>query len=318
MRPLSRAYEDRRRTLGRVTYDAIVIAGGRASRLGGADKPALTVGGRTLLDRTLAACRDATHTVVVGPRRPTSRPVRWTREERPGSGPLAALAAGVRETKAPTLLALSADLPFLRAATVARLLAAGQLTSAEGALVHDGRDQPLLAVYQREPLLRELALLTVEHGRLDHLPLRLLTDELQLNRVTMDAAEAGAAPDTADCDTWEDIVTARAHIREHGRMLEEWITAAKTELGLDLDVDKHLLLDLARDAAHGVDRPAAPLTTFLVGYAAARQGGSPQDVAEAAEKVAALVARWSAEAPAGTDAGGPPLSSEPEPIEPPD
>ncbi|MCZ0980335.1 DUF6457 domain-containing protein [Streptomyces diastatochromogenes] len=55
-------------------------------------------------------------------------------------------------------------------------------------------------------------------------------------------------------------------------MLDEWITAVKTELGIDLDVDTGVLLDLARDAAHGVARPAAPLTTFLVGYAAARAG----------------------------------------------
>ncbi|MFB8367078.1 DUF6457 domain-containing protein, partial [Streptomyces sp. NPDC055929] len=54
-------------------------------------------------------------------------------------------------------------------------------------------------------------------------------------------------------------------------------------------------LDLARDAAHGVARPAAPLTTFLVGYAAARAGGGPEAVAEASRKAAALAARWAAE-----------------------
>lgn len=316
-----------------MTYDAIVIAGGRARRLGGADKPSLTVGGRTLLDRTLAACRDASRTVVVGPRRPTSRPVRWTWEERPGSGPLAAVDAGVRATDAPTLLVLSADLPFLRPVTVRRLLSAAWSEGVEGAIAYDGRDQPLLAAYRREPLLRELALLATEHGRLDHLPLRLLTDELRLRRVTVgtvdrteragapqETAAGSAALDTADCDTWEALAAARARIREHGRMLDEWIAAAKTELGVDFDVDKRLLLDLARDTAHGVDRPAAPLTTFLIGYAAAQRGGSPQDVADAAQKISALVARWSAEAPAGSepDAGSPPISPAPEPIEPPD
>ncbi|NED13442.1 NTP transferase domain-containing protein, partial [Streptomyces sp. SID9124] len=54
-------------------YDAIVLAGGAAKRLGGADKPALRVGGRALLDRVLAACADARATVVVGDRRPTVR-----------------------------------------------------------------------------------------------------------------------------------------------------------------------------------------------------------------------------------------------------
>ncbi|MGW0901366.1 NTP transferase domain-containing protein, partial [Streptomyces goshikiensis] len=42
-----------------MTYDAIVLAGGAARRLGGVDKPALPVGARTLLDRVLDACPDA-------------------------------------------------------------------------------------------------------------------------------------------------------------------------------------------------------------------------------------------------------------------
>ncbi len=79
-------------------------------------------------------------------------------------------------------------------------------------------------------------------------------------------------------------------------MLDEWISAVKDELGIDLDVDTGVLLDLARDAAHGVARPAAPLTTFLVGYAAARAGGDRDAVAEAARRAAALAARWADEA----------------------
>lgn len=115
-----------------------------------------------------------------------------------------------------------------------------------------------------------------------------------------------ADPFTAyDCDTWEDIATARARIREHGSVLDEWITAVKDELGIELDVDTGAVLDLARDAAHGVARPAAPLTTFLVGYAAAKAGGdSAKAVAEAARKAAALAERWAAEADgAGADTG---------------
>ena len=85
-------------------------------------------------------------------------------------------------------------------------------------------------------------------------------------------------------------------IGDDGSVLDEWIAAAKTELGIDLDVDTRVLLDLARDAAHGVARPAAPLTTFLVGYAAGRAGGGPDAVRAAAEKAAALAGRWAAEA----------------------
>ncbi|MFC9242991.1 DUF6457 domain-containing protein [Streptomyces sp. NPDC057136] len=285
-------------------YDAIVLAGGAAKRLGGADKPGVRVGGRSLLDRVLAACAGAGTTVVVGGRRPTGRPVTWTREVPVGGGPLAALGAGVRHTTAEHVLVLSADLPFLGASIVGALLAAAGEGSREGALCTDpgGRDQPLVAMYRAEPLRRELALLATEHGSIAGLPLRLLTAELDLARV-----EAGPL-DSFDCDTWEDIATARARIREHGTVLDEWITAVKNELGIDLDVDTGLLLDLARDAAHGVARPAAPLTTFLVGYAAAKasSGDGPEAtadaVADAVRKAAALALRWEEEAGATNEA----------------
>ncbi|WP_435876941.1 NTP transferase domain-containing protein [Streptomyces acidicola] len=281
-------------------YDAVVLAGGAARRLGGADKPGVRVGGRALLDRVLAACAGSGTTVVVADPRQTARPVVWAREDPPGGGPLAALEAGLRHTTAPYVLVLSADLPFLRETTVRRLLDALATHGSEGVLLTDpdGRDQPLVAAYRADALRRELTALTAGHGGLTGLPLRRLTGALDLTRITDPVA-------SFDCDTWEDIAAARAQIREHGHVLDEWISAVKDELGIDLDVDTGTLLDLARDAAHGVARPAAPLTTFLVGYAAARAEGGPEAVAEAARKAAALALRWADERTpdAGPDAG---------------
>lgn len=84
------------------------------------------------------------------------------------------------------------------------------------------------------------------------------------------------------------------------RTLDDWIAEVRDELGIELDVDVKGLLDLARVVAHGVARPAAPLTAFLIGYAAAQQGGGPQAVAEASRRTAALAERWTA-----ADAEGP-------------
>ena len=50
--------------------------------------------------------------------------------------------------------------------------------------------------------------------------------------------------------------------------LHDWIDELCDALEVDAEVDEGLILDLARDAAHSVERPAAPITTFLVGYAA--------------------------------------------------
>ncbi|MFC8130806.1 NTP transferase domain-containing protein [Streptomyces sp. NPDC057302] len=273
-----------------------MLAGGGARRLGGADKPGLRVGGRALLDRVLGACSGAGTTVVVAAPRATSRPVVWAREEPAGAGPLAALEAGLRRTGAEHVVVLSADLPFLEERTVRSLLAALRESGADGAVLSDpgGRDQPLVAAYRGVSLKRGIAQLAAEHGGLTGLPLRRLTARLELTRVADPLA-------SFDCDTWDDIAAARARIREHGHVLDEWISAVKDELGIELDVDTSLLLDLARDAAHGVARPAAPLTTFLVGYAAARAAGGPEAVAEATRKAAALAVRWAEEG--GSDAG---------------
>ncbi|WP_416970305.1 DUF6457 domain-containing protein [Streptomyces sp. 4F14] len=274
-------------------YDAVVLAGGGARRLDGADKPGVRIGGRTLLDRVLGACADAATTVVVAAPRPTARPVVWAREDPPGGGPVAALDAGLRHTTADRVAVFSADLPFLEAETVRGLVAALDGAGGSGARRLDGvllvdsggRDQPLVAVYRASALRRELDAL----GGLVGLPLRKLTAGLELAHVPDPVA-------AFDCDTWDDIATARARIREHDHVLDEWISAVKDELGIDLDVDTKALLDLARDAAHGVARPAAPLTTFLVGYAAGRTDGSAEAVAEATRKATALALRWAEEA----------------------
>lgn len=80
--------------------------------------------------------------------------------------------------------------------------------------------------------------------------------------------------------------------------LESWVGALSKELGIDIaDLDLQGLLDVARDAAHSVTRPAAPLATFLVGYAAAQHGGGADAVAEAARQASALAESWTTEMP---------------------
>jgi hypothetical protein len=69
----------------------------------------------------------------------------------------------------------------------------------------------------------------------------------------------------------------------------DWISAASAELGIDATaVDQRMILDLARDVAHQVDRPAAPLTAFLLGVAA----GTGQPLGPAADRLRALAAAW--------------------------
>ena len=78
--------------------------------------------------------------------------------------------------------------------------------------------------------------------------------------------------------------------------LTQWTAAAahalSTELGVAIpEVDVQQLLDVARDAAHAVDRPAAPVTTYLLGYAAAL-AGTPDAASRGAAAVSRLAAEW--------------------------
>jgi hypothetical protein len=75
--------------------------------------------------------------------------------------------------------------------------------------------------------------------------------------------------------------------------LEEWLDAAGRELGVtDLwsPADRDAVLDLARDVAHEVARPAAPLTAYLLGLAVARGG----EAAPLADRVAGLARSFGA------------------------
>jgi molybdopterin-guanine dinucleotide biosynthesis protein A len=185
-------------------YDAIVLAGGRARRLGGAAKPQLTVGGRTLLDAVVAAVAGAGRVVVVGPDQPVAAPVVWRREEPAGGGPVAAIAAGLPATDADVVVVLAADLPAI-APAVPRLLAA--LPERGAAVLADGtgRLNYLAAAWRRSDLAGALATVGPAGASV---------------RSLLAAVPVTAVPDGGgwgrDCDTWEDLVRARADAPAQG------------------------------------------------------------------------------------------------------
>lgn len=85
--------------------------------------------------------------------------------------------------------------------------------------------------------------------------------------------------------------------------LADWAVAVAAELGIEVDFDVDQVLDLASVAAHNVKRPAAPLTTFLAGFAAGQVGGSAEDVVKAIEKASALCGRAGNENEGSVDEG---------------
>jgi molybdopterin-guanine dinucleotide biosynthesis protein A len=184
-------------------FDAIVLAGGRASRLGGIDKPQLTIGGRTLLDRVVDAVSDATRIVVVGPAQPVSRDVVFCQEQPPGAGPVAALAAAAARTAADAVVVLAADLPAIRPAVPALLAA---LPDSGAVLLVDGtgRRNYLAAAWRRVDLINALAALGDPTGA----AMRALTEHVDVVEVR-DSAGWGR-----DCDTWDDVEQARDRLED--------------------------------------------------------------------------------------------------------
>ncbi|MDQ1746322.1 MAG: hypothetical protein QOD07_585 [Frankiaceae bacterium] len=123
------------------SYDAIVLAGGTSRRMGGADKTALTLAGRPVLDYVLDAVAGAGRVVVVGPPRPTVRTVEWRREQPPGGGPAAAIAAALPAVTADVVVVVAGDLPLLSADAVAQLVASVG-ADVDGAVGVDANGRP--------------------------------------------------------------------------------------------------------------------------------------------------------------------------------
>jgi molybdopterin-guanine dinucleotide biosynthesis protein A len=186
---------------------AILLAGGRASRMGGVAKPLLEVGGRSLLRSAVDAVRGCAPVTVAAELLDPALDVDWLREEPPFAGPAAAvvavLASWDRRGMAPAwAVVLACDLSHPDAA-VAALGQAAVPRDADGVCLVDdgGRPQWLAGRYRVEALRRAAADLT-EVAR--DAPMRALLGGLTLQHVP-------AAADTVrDIDTWQDLDEARS------------------------------------------------------------------------------------------------------------
>lgn len=204
-------------------FDAIILAGGRSSRLGGVPKSGLIYDGATLLERSLSAAGAAGTTVVVGPD-PGNLPggVLTCRENPPFAGPAAAIAAGLAAlaadhasrhesaAPAPLTLVLACDMP--RSADAVRALAESlappvavapereqERDGADGvmAVSADGRKQPLAGFYGTAALQR-CVVDAARRGSLENASVFALLARLDVREVRVPPGS------TDDVDTWDD------------------------------------------------------------------------------------------------------------------
>ena len=208
-------------------FDTVILAGGRATRMGGADKPALVVGNEPMVVSVARAAVAAgtRRLIVVGPRR--TGPVldaleavaasrgpeglvdggpgrlRFAREEPPGGGPVAALRCGVAEVTAPWLALLAGDLPFLLGEQMTDLFGSALAAHRAGAVLADadGRPQWLAGGWQADVLRPAL-------DNYRGSSLHGLLAPLKPVAVQAPGADDGRAP-WLDCDTAADLAAAR-------------------------------------------------------------------------------------------------------------
>jgi molybdopterin-guanine dinucleotide biosynthesis protein A len=188
-------------------FNAIIIAGGRATRLGDIDKTALVFNGRTLLQCALDAVRDAKQVAVVGfgielePAAGLSQ----TEEQPRWGGPAAALAAGMhnlRHSRIDYTVVIAADMPRVAGAITLLLEAIDDEHDGVIAVDSTGTRQQLLGVYRTSELRRVVALAGSAHAAM-----RAITGPLRLNEL------ANADELCADVDTPMDAIANGIELR---------------------------------------------------------------------------------------------------------
>jgi molybdopterin-guanine dinucleotide biosynthesis protein A len=205
-------------TPGGPQYDAVVLAGGRSSRLGGVAKAGLVLDGETLLQRTCSALAGARSLTVVGPEAAAvwltdaaaARSAMFVREEPAFAGPAAALAAAFPESaseassevagavgRSPWCAVVACDMPGVAGLLDVLLAEAAAGDGLSLVAVDGGREQPLAALYRTEDL-RAAIRLVLDGGPATNLSVRSLLASVRTRQVPVPPGT------THDVDTWAD------------------------------------------------------------------------------------------------------------------
>jgi len=131
----------------------VILAGGRATRLGGIDKAALEIDGRPVIERVIAALSTVAERLIVianDDRFDHDSRLTAIRDPEPHAGVLPALLAALTATTTPLAFAVACDMPFLHAGLIRRLVMLAADADAVVPVV-DGGPEPMHAVYRAGP-----------------------------------------------------------------------------------------------------------------------------------------------------------------------
>ncbi|MEV6929587.1 DUF6457 domain-containing protein [Dactylosporangium sp. NPDC051485] len=171
------------------------------------------------------------------------------------------------------MVLLAADLPLITGEAVSALARA--VGDKDGAVFvdEDGQRQLLCGAWRVEALARAVRGIGEPTGG----SVRRLVAGLDVREVRWERDR----PPYFDCDTEEDLRAVNEDV------LGQWLGEAAAALGVEAPSreERAAVLDLARDVAHNVARPGAPLTAFLLGVAVGR-GVEAQEAAQLLSRLA--------------------------------
>ena len=171
--------------------NTIILTGGTSKRFG-SDKSEALINGKTLLQILASGLSDL---IIVGPR--TDIDAIYVREEPIGTGPVAAIAAGMKEVDSELVAIFATDMPF--SPKLLPQLKSALIHDAALPLDSDGFIQPLAGVYRSDKLRNALKSL----GTADNKSVKELIAKLQIDQVPLVETEL-----LLDIDTESDLLKA--------------------------------------------------------------------------------------------------------------
>ncbi len=250
-----------------LSVQTIVIAGGKSSRMDYVDKLNLPLSGKTLLEIAIANAVGKTFLSTNLDR--NFGEIKTVKDLVSDGGPAVGVWSCLQFVDAEYVLLIAADQPFI--SNYLSDLITKAISHHSGAwLKVDGELQPFASCVKSSLLYESLK---DSQG---------VSESMKQILNTLDLAQISVKPKGVwDIDTWADYFYALGQVNEKSAMTEEWINTLSQQLDLSLDfLDQEEILDLTREVAHNIERKAAPLTTFLLGYLAGKKDLSKEEISK--------------------------------------
>lgn len=258
------------------SIDTIVIAGGKSSRMNYQDKFLLPLLGRPIIQWVIDS---AVGNIFISSNHEIYYPnTRLIKDELIDGGPAAGVWSCLSHTQSDYVLLLAADQPFV-SKYILDLTNLAKKNLVGAWIKTDQNFQPLASCVNRELLQKSL-----QDSKGLNISLRKLLSGLNLATLQISNSVVW------DIDTWSDYFYALGKVRNEEPMTDEWIKVLIKKFNLDESIlNSDEILNLTREVAHNIERKAAPLTTFLLGYLAGKVNLSRDEISQKISDIESLI-----------------------------